>query len=306
MKIVAPVLSLLLSTPVFAATYVLPSEHFDLVGGVTTVEAKYEDTLLDIARRKNIGQDQMERVNPDIDRWLPGEGAVITVPSHHILPSGPREGLVLNLPEMRMYYYPPKKAGQPAEVQTYPMSIGRQNWDTPLGKTTITGKTKNPTWTPPASIHKERAENGDPPLPRVVPAGPNNPLGQYKMRLGIPGYLIHGTNRPHGVGMRVSHGCIRMLPEDIEKLFPQLPTGTPVSIINQPVKAGWYGARLYIEIHPPLEEYPNDRVAMVEYVNVALDEAMARRSAGTVLNNKVIDEELSRQTGMPQVISAGG
>ena len=306
MKIVVPFLSLLLSAATFAATYDLPSEHFDLIGGVSTVKAKYEDTLLDIARRKDIGQDQMERVNPDIDRWLPGEGAVITVPSHHILPRGPRRGLVLNLPEMRMYYYPPKKPGQPAQVQTYPMSIGRQDWGTPLGMTSIVGKTRNPTWTPPASIHKERAENGDPPLPRVVPAGPNNPLGQYKMRLGIPGYLIHGTNRPQGVGMRVSHGCIRMLPEDIEELFPQLPTGTPVSIINQPVKAGWYGAKLYIEVHPPLDEYPNDRVAMVEYVNVALDEAMARRSAGTVLQNSVIDEELSRQTGMPQVISTGG
>jgi L,D-transpeptidase ErfK/SrfK len=306
MKIVAPFLSLLLSTPVFAATYDLPSEHFDLIGGVTTVEATYEDTLLDIARRKDIGQDHMERVNPDVDRWLPGAGTVITVPSYHILPRGPRRGLVLNLPEMRMYYFPPKKPGQPAQVQTYPMSIGRQDWGTPLGMTSIVGKTRNPTWTPPESIHRERAENGDPPLPRVVPAGPDNPLGQYKMRLGIPGYLIHGTNRPQGVGMRVSHGCIRMLPEDIEKLFPQLPAGTPVRIVNQPVKAGWYGAKLYIEVHPPLDEYPNDRVAMVEYVNLALDDAMARRSAGTVLDNRVIDEELNRHTSMPLVISTGG
>ncbi|CAA0104680.1 putative L,D-transpeptidase YnhG [Halioglobus japonicus] len=306
MKIVAPLLTtLLLSAPVFATTYQLPSEHFDVIGSVTTVEAKYEDTLLDIARRKGIGQDHMERVNPHVDRWLPGDGAVITVPSQHILPRGPRTGLVLNLPEMRMYYYPPKKPGQPAEVQTYPMSIGRMDWGTPLGMTRIVDKVKNPTWIPPESIRQEHAAKGDP-LPRVVPAGPNNPLGAYKMRLGIPGYLIHGTNRPQGVGMRVSHGCIRMLPEDIEKLFPQLPTGTPVSIVNQPVKAGWYGGKLYIEVHPPLEEYPNDRGAMVEYVNLALDDAMARRSAGTMLDNAAIDEELSRQTGIPQVISTGG
>ena len=307
MKIVAPFLTtVLLSAPVFATTYQLPSEHFDVIGSVATVEAKYEDTLLDIARRNSIGQDHMERVNPDVDRWLPGDGTVVTIPSQHILPRGPRTGLVLNLPEMRMYYFPPKKPGQPAEVQTYPISIGRMDWATPLGTTRIVDKTKTPTWTPPASIHKERAEKGEPPLPRVVPAGPNNPLGKYKMRLGIPGYLIHSTNKPQGVGMRVSHGCIRMLPEDIEKLFPQLPTGTQVSIVNQPVKAGWYGGKLYLEVHPPLEEYPNDRGAMVEYVNLALDDAMARRSAGTMLDNAAIDEELSRQTGIPKVISTGG
>ncbi len=305
MKIVAPLLALMLSAPVFSATYDLPSEHFDVIGSITTVRARYEDTLLDIARRTNMGQDQMQRVNPDVDRWLPGEGTIITVPSHHILPSGPRTGLVLNLPEMRMYYYPPKKPGQPAQVQTYPMSIGRMDWATPLGVTRIVDKTENPTWTPPESIRREHAAKGDP-LPRIVPAGPNNPLGEYKMRLAIPGYLIHGTNKPQGVGMRVSHGCIRMLPEDIEKLFPQIPIGTPVSIVNQPVKAGWYGSKLYIEVHPPLEEYPNDRAAMVQYVMLALDDAMARRSSAEALDNALIDEELNVQTGMPLVISAGG
>ena len=304
MKIVAPLLTLVLSAPAFSATYDLPSEHFDVIGAVTTVKAKYEDTLLDIARRTSTGQDQMQRVNPDIDRWLPGDGTVVTIPSHYVLPRGPRKGLVLNLPEMRMYYYPPKQPGQPAQVQTYPISIGRMDWATPLGTTSITSKIANPSWTPPESIRREHAAKGDP-LPRVVPAGPNNPLGQHAMRLGIPGYLIHGTNKPLGVGMRVSHGCIRMLPEDIAKLFPQLPTGTPVSIVNQPVKVGWYGGKLYIEVHPPLEEYPNDRGAMVEYVMVALDDAMARRSSSAALNNQLIDEELSRQSGLPLVISSG-
>ncbi len=305
MKIVAPILSLLLSAPVFAATYDLPSEYFDVIGSVTTVQSKYADTLWDIARRTSIGQDQMQRVNPDIDIWLPGEGTSIVVPTHHVLPRAPREGLVLNLPEMRMYYFPPKKAGQPAQVQTYPIGIGRMDWATPLGSTRITQKTKDPSWTPPESIRREHAAKGDP-LPRVVPAGPNNPLGRYAMRLGIPGYLIHSTNKPLGVGMRISHGCIRMLPEDIERLFPQLPVGTPVVIINQPVKAGWYGGKLYLEVHPPLEEYPNDRTAMVQEVMLALDNAMERRSAAAVLNNGLIDEELSRQTGMPMVISTGG
>lgn len=305
MKIVTPFIPLLFSTSVFAATFDLPSEHFDVIGAVVTVQSTYEDTLLDIARRKSIGQDQMERANPGVDRWLPGEGTQVVVPSHHILPRAPREGLVLNLPEMRMYYFPPKKPGQLAQVQTYPIGIGRMDWATPLGTTKITSKIKDPSWTPPESIRREHAAKGDI-LPRVVPAGPDNPLGRYAMRLSIPGYLIHSTNKPLGVGMRVSHGCIRMLPDDIERLFPQLPVGTPVNIVNQPVKAGWHGGKLYIEVHPPLEEYPNDRGAMVEEMMLALDDAMARRSAGAALNNVVIDEELSRQSGMPLVISSGG
>lgn len=303
-KPIATLLALMLpTTPLIAATYDLPSEYFDVVGSVRTVEATYEDTLLGIARRTNIGQDQMERVNPDVDRWLPGAGTRVIVPSHHILPDAPRNGIVLNLPEMRMYYYPPRKPGQPMQVQTYPISIGRMDWGTPLGQTRIVAKVKNPTWTPPESIRREHAEAGDP-LPAVVPAGPNNPLGLYKMTLGIPGYLIHSTNKPLGVGMRVSHGCIRMLPEDIEKLFPQVPTGTPVNIINQPVKAGWYGGKLYLEIHPPLPEYASDRGSMVERVMAVLDQSLAGRSIK--LNDGAIEQELSRQTGMPVVISGGG
>ena len=278
MKTLTLFLILSISTPVLAETFDLPSQHFGVIGSMRTVQSTYEDTLLDIARRANIGQNQMERVNPDIDRWIPGEGTLITIPSHYVLPRAQRKGVVLNLPEMRMYYFPPKKAGEPAQVQTYPISIGRRDWATPLGMTTITSKKKDPSWRPPESIRREHAEKGDP-LPRVVPAGPDNPLGAYAMRLGMPSYLIHGTNKPLGVGMRVSHGCIRMLPEDIEHLFSQLPVGTPVNIVNQPVKAGWYGGKLYLEVHPPLEEYPGDRGAVVEAVMVALDDAMDRRSA---------------------------
>jgi len=296
-------LSFLLAHPSLSATYDLPSEYFDVIGSPRTVTANHEDTLLEIARRQNIGQDQIERVNPDVDRWLPGEGTEVLIPSQHILPRGPRTGLVLNLPEMRMYYYPPRKAGQPMQVQTYPISIGRMDWGTPLGSTSIVTKVKDPAWRPPESIRKEHAERGDP-LPTYVPPGPNNPLGRYAMKLGIPGYLIHSTNKPLGVGMRVSHGCIRMLPEDIEYLFAQVPTGTPVRIINEPVKAGWYGGKLYIEVHPPLPEYPSDRGAMVERVMAVLDDVMAGRSA--VLDNTEIEEALTRQTGMPRVITKEG
>ena len=303
MKTLTILLTLCASVSVLAETFDLPSEHFGVIGSMRTVQSTYEDTLLDIARRANIGQNQMERVNPDVDRWMPGEGTVITIPSHFVLPRAQRKGVVLNLPEMRMYYFPPKKAGQPAQVQTYPISIGRMDWATPLGMTTITSKKKDPSWRPPESIRQEHAEKGDP-LPRVVPAGPDNPLGAYAMRLGMPSYLIHGTNKPLGVGMRVSHGCIRMLPEDIEHLFAQLPVGTQVNIVNQPVKAGWYGGKLYLEVHPPLEEYPNDRGAVVEEVMVALDDAMNRRSAE--LDNMVIEEAIDQRNGLPQVITRGG
>ena len=303
MKTLTILLTLCASTSVLAETFDLPSEHFGVIGSMRTVQSTYEDTLLDIARRANIGQNQMERVNPDVDRWMPGEGTVITIPSHFVLPRAQRKGVVLNLPEMRMYYFPPKKAGQPAQVQTYPISIGRMDWATPLGMTTITSKKKDPSWRPPDSIRQEHAEKGDP-LPRVVPAGPDNPLGAYAMRLGMPSYLIHGTNKPLGVGMRVSHGCIRMLPEDIEHLFAQLPVGTQVNIVNQPVKAGWYGGKLYLEVHPPLEEYPNDRGAVVEEVMVALDDAMNRRSAE--LDNMIIEEAIDQRNGLPQVITRGG
>jgi L,D-transpeptidase ErfK/SrfK len=302
MKNITFVLILLLSPVVWSVTYDLPSEHFDVIGAPKKIVAKYEDTLVEIARRSSIGLDQIERVNPGVDRWLPGAGTEVIIPSHYILPRAPRTGIVLNLPEMRLYYFPPKQPGRPAQVQTYPIGIGRMNWATPVGQTKIVSKTKDPSWRPPESIRREHAANGDP-LPVLVPAGPDNPLGAYAMALGIPGYLIHGTNKPIGVGMRVSHGCIRMLPEDIAKLFPQIPVGTPVNIVNQPVKAGWYGGKLYLEVHPPLKEYPNDRGAVVQEAMIALNDATSKRAAK--LDARAIEAEIDRQTGLPLVISTG-
>ncbi|MCW8930877.1 MAG: L,D-transpeptidase family protein [Gammaproteobacteria bacterium] len=211
-------------------------------------KANADDTLLDVARRFNIGQNEILLVNPEVDRWLPGAGASILIPGSRVLPDVPREGLTLNLPEYRLYYFPADNK----TVITHPVSIGRQDWNTPLGQTKIVQKKADPTWTPPESIKKEHAEKGEI-LPDVVPAGPDNPLGLFALRLGIPGYLIHGTNKPFGVGMRVSHGCVRMYPEDIEKLFPEVKVGMPVNIVNQPVKVGWLNKKIYIEVHPQLE-----------------------------------------------------
>ncbi len=235
-----------------AAIYDLPADGSDVIGSVSTVVATYEDTLIDIARRHGLGYQDIVRANPGVNVWLPGAGTEIVLPNRFILPPGPREGLVLNLAEYRMYYFPEPKPGETPKVHTYPMSIGRMDWATPLGNTKITAMARNPTWYPPQSVRAEHAADGDP-LPRVVPPGPKNPLGTRAMRLGIPGYLIHGTNRPAGVGMRVSHGCIRMFPEDVEFLFERIRVNTSVRIIDAPIKMGWDGENLVAEVHPLLE-----------------------------------------------------
>lgn len=235
-----------------AEIYELPPDGDDVVGSVTTVTAREEDTLVDIARRHGVGYEDIVRANPGVDVWLPGAGAQIVLPTRYVLPAVPRHGVVLNLAEYRMYYFPEPKPGEPAVVMTYPISIGRMDWETPLGVTRIVSKVRNPTWFPPTSVLDEHAADGRP-LPKSVPPGPGNPLGAFAMRLGLPGYLIHSTNKPAGVGMRVTHGCIRMFPEDIEYLFARVGVNTPVRIINQPVKMGWQGDRLVLEAHPVLE-----------------------------------------------------
>ena len=243
---------LLATSQSHSEVYELPPEGFDVIGAVATVTARYEDTLVDIARHHGLGYQDIVRANPSVGVWVPGEGTEVILPARFVLPPGPRDGLVLNLAEYRMYYFPKPRAGEPAYVYTYPMSIGRMDWETPLGQTRIVAMAKNPAWYPPQSVRDEHAADGDP-LPRVVPAGPKNPLGTRALRLGLPGYLIHGTNRPAGVGMRVSHGCIRMFPEDIEFLFQHITVNTAVRIINAPVKIGWDGEDLVAEVHPLLE-----------------------------------------------------
>jgi L,D-transpeptidase ErfK/SrfK len=262
----------LLATVAKAEVYELPPPGNDVVGAVSTVNARAEETLLDIARRHGLGYEDVVRANPLVDAWLPGEGTEILLPTRFVLPQAERRGIVLNLAEYRMYYYPPVKAGSPPEVMTWPMSIGRMDWTTPIGLTRITAKEKNPNWYPPESVRAEHLAEGDP-LPRVVPPGPNNPLGAYKMRLDIPGYLIHGTNRPAGVGMRVTHGCVRMYPEDIEFLFGQVSINTPVRIINEPVKIGWDGDELVLEVHRTLEVLETPVAAVVDAVVDAVDAA---------------------------------
>jgi L,D-transpeptidase ErfK/SrfK len=250
----ALVMLLAVAAPCQATVYRLASPTDMVVGDDTTVTTVYEDTLYDLARQFSLGSEELIRVNPDVDPWLPGAGKQLIIPGRHILPPGPHEGIVVNLPEHRLYYYPPREHGGPIEVITYPVSIGKMDWHTPIGLTHVIGKQKNPTWFPPASVRKEHAEAGDP-LPARVPPGPDNPLGAYAMRLAAGGgtYMIHGTNNPIAVGLAVTHGCIRMYPDDVAELFPLIPIGTPVYLINVPVKVAWVDGELLLEAHPPVD-----------------------------------------------------
>lgn len=284
----------------FSETFILPPKDTNIVGTMDLITAKGEDTLLDIARDYGIGYTEIVKANPSVDRWLPGEGTPVVIPSRYILPDTPRKGLVLNLPEMRIYYYPRVKKGQKPTVITYPVGIGRQNWQTPRGKTSIIQKVKNPTWIPPASIRAEHAAKGDP-IPAVFPAGPDNPLGTRKMRLGIPGYLIHGTNKPYGVGMRVSHGCVRMRKEDVEALYDIVPMGETVRIINQPLKIGHFADSLYLEFHSPLEE---DGLSFDDNYRNALNTANKKLNLHNLgISNDVIKAVVKEESGLPVEIS---
>ena len=233
----------------------------DVVGKVQVTVAKHEDTFADIARRFNVGYTELVRANPRVDPWLPGDGTEIVLPTEFILPDAPREGLVLNLAQMRLYYYPkPQKDAPkdgPVEVVTHPIGIGKVGWATPEGSTKVVSHVKDPTWTPPVSVRKEHAKDGDI-LPATVPPGPDNPLGRHMMRLGWPSYLIHGTNKPPAVGMRASAGCVRLYPEDIALIYEAVPDGTKVTVVNQPVLLGWHGDRLMVQAYEPLVDDKRD------------------------------------------------
>src|SRR5882672_9859501 len=229
----------------------------DVVGLMQSTVASKEDTLPDIARRFDIGYEEIVRANPGVDPWLPGEGREIVLPTRFILPNAPREGIVINIPAMRLFYYPAHKKDEPAEVITYPIGIGRVGWQTPEGSTKIVKRTLDPVWTVPVSIRKEHAENGDD-LPPVVGPGPDNPLGRHSFTLQWQGYLAHGTNKPYGVGMRSSHGCIRLYPEDIEQLFDTVPLGTKLRVVNQPVLFGSNGDDVLVQAYGALEDDKRD------------------------------------------------
>jgi L,D-transpeptidase ErfK/SrfK len=229
-----------------------PKLNDDVVGEVQVTHAKQEDTMTDIARRFSVGYNEIHRANPGVDMWLPGAGRSVVLPTQFVLPDAPHVGIVINAAEMRLYYFPPRTRGGQQIVYTYPIGIGRVNWNTPSGTTTIVRKVKNPVWRPPADILREHRQEGDP-LPVEIRPGPDDPMGNRALYLGWPEYAIHGTNKPAGVGMRVSHGCIHLYPEDIEQLYNMAPVGTQVRVVNQPFVFGWHRGELYMEAFGPLD-----------------------------------------------------
>jgi L,D-transpeptidase ErfK/SrfK len=284
-----------------AATYVLPSGQDTVIGEVQQAVARHEDTLLDIGRRYGVGYEEIVAANPLVDPWLPGEGKQVLIPSRYILPDGPREGVVVSLAEHRLYYFPPVKSGEPATVRTYPISTGKMDWKTPLGVTRIVNKREKPIWYPPESVRREHEAEGRP-LPKAVPAGPDNPLGDHAMRLGIPGgaYLIHGTNRPAGVGMQVTHGCIRMFPEDIAELYKLVPVNTVVRLIDQPYRMGWHGNELYIEVHAPIEGQDDPQTRSLTNITRLLVAATQDRSVA--IDWAKAEKAFIQATGVPEAV----
>jgi len=245
----------LTNTTCRAAIYPLTEQTDELIGKLQEISIKPDDTLLDIARQFDLGYNEIVAANPEVDPWLPVEGVQVDIPSLFIIPSAPRDGIIINLAEMRLYYFPSKDIapGDSTVVMTYPIGIGQEGWTTPLGVTHITDKIVDPAWTVPDSIIEEYTQEGHS-TPKIMPPGPDNPLGRFALRLEISGYLIHGTNKPFGVGRRISHGCIRMYPEDIADLFQHVPVGTAVWIVDQPYKIGRRNGDLMIEAHDPIVE----------------------------------------------------
>ena len=264
--------------------FTLASPDEQIIGAPQIVFAHAENTFSDLAREYGLGYDELVDANPGIDPWLPGEHTPILLPTQYILPNAPRKGLVLNIASKRLFFFPEAAAGEALQVFTYPIGIGRVGWETPLGETRVVSRAVDPAWYVPASVRKEHAEAGDP-LPAVVPPGPENPLGNRVLKLGLPGYLIHGTNQPYGVGMRVSHGCVRLYPENIEALFAMVAVGLPVALVNQPILTGWKNGEFYLEAHAALED---DLLAIDDH----LQQIYAADDEGVFAHNA--EQELAR------------
>jgi L,D-transpeptidase ErfK/SrfK len=224
-----------------------------VIGRVQMVRIKPHQVLSDIARLFDVGNDAILRANPKVDPWLAPVGTRVIVPTQFILPDAPHVGIVVNLAAMRLFYFPPHAPGKPQVVITHPVGIGRLGWPTPTGLTSVIWHEAHPVWEVPRSILAEHAKEGVP-LPKIVPAGPTNPLGNFAMHLGWPGLLIHGTDQPAGVGRRVSHGCVHLYPEDIRQIFAMVPNGTQVRVVNQPFLFGWKNGQLYMQAYAPLAD----------------------------------------------------
>jgi L,D-transpeptidase ErfK/SrfK len=297
-----------IEAPLATHEFEFDPEVDQVIGTLQVTHARAEDTLPDIARRFNVGYEEIVRANPGVDPWLPGEGREIVLPTQFVLPDSPREGLVINLAQLRMFYFPKAKEGEPRKVITHPIGIGKVGWQTPQGTTKVTGKAKNPTWFPPRSVRQEHAAAGDP-LPSKVPPGPDNPLGTHLLTLGWPSYLIHGTNKPYGVGLRSSHGCVRFYPEDIAVLYGQVPVGTQVTVVNQPFVFGWQDDALYVQAFPVMEDDEREHPEPAEtLLNAAISNEMWHeiKEHNAVVDLELVNQLVAEPRGIATPVSKAG
>jgi L,D-transpeptidase ErfK/SrfK len=284
------------SASCLALSFPIPGGSNDVVGNITSGVVQQGDTFASIARRYDVGYCELEEANPGIKADAPDPGSVLIIPTQYVLPDIPKVGIVINLVEMRLYYFPPSKK----EVYIFPVGIGREGWESPLGVWSIIERTPLPTWHAPESIREARAKEGVM-IPKEVPPGPENPLGDYAMRLSNHTYLIHGTNDPSGVGRRSSAGCIRMYPEDIKRLFQMTKMGTPVRIINFPYKAGWNSNKLYLETHLPLAGILAELDPAHKDHEQVINKAVGRRGAAYVNWSKA-EAVAKEQQAIPQEV----
>lgn len=288
------------ATPALAAEFSLePGQK--AIGEITRYTVRQGEVLGDIARRFDLGYTELAAVNPGVDPWAPGAGRVLTIPGRHILPEGPRQGIVINLAQARLFYFPPGAD----RVETYPITIGFIGKNTPLGVSRVVSKEPSPTWYPPASIRREEPE-----LPAAVPPGPDNPLGKYALHLGWKNYLIHGTNKPDSIGRTVSHGCIRLYPEDIERLFGEVGTGLSVRTVEQPATAGWKGDDLYVQVYPSkqqADDIDTEKTPTPEPVHGV--DTIVQAAAGSyadLVNWGAVQRAAQQRTGMAVLVAHRG
>lgn len=288
------ILSLIFCNTAYALSFPLPEAHDTLVGEVMTVIAEPGDNFHTLGRKYNIGYYAMLEANQNLNPDVPKPWSKVKIPSQFILPLIPKEGIVINLSEMRLYYFPANKK----VVYTYPIGVGRIDWGTPLGLGTATAKVTKPTWIVPESIRKDREKDGVH-LPKKVLPGPDNPMGDYKINTSFSNYRIHGTNDPSGVGMRSSAGCIRMFPEDIKELFGLIKVGTPIHIIDKPYKFGWLAGKLYFEAHQPLQEHNNK---LAEQLETSVKAALVAKSKDANADFELVKQIAEAHNAIPQAV----
>lgn len=275
----------------------VPTFHMegDLAGELSVMTTQYEDTFAAIGNQNSLGYLELVKANPGVDPWLPGEGTTITVPRRYVLPDVKREGIVINLAEYRLYYF------DDGGVRVYPVGVGTEDNPSPLTDAEVTMPLESPAWYPPASIRAEYEADGDY-LPRMIPPGPDNPLGSHALMLSEKGYLIHGTNKLFGVGMQVSHGCFRMYNEDISRFVHEVPKGTPVRVIREPVKIGMRGDEVWLEVHRPKEDYSaEDREELWQAVSTAV-ESFREQRPGVEVQRSAIEQAVDLADGLPRMI----